>query len=45
MSIRKRRKDGSAFPPLEPIAGNGLLDRRALLRRGIVLAGAVTVTE
>jgi hypothetical protein len=42
MSIRKRRKDGSAFPPLEPIAGNGLLDRRALLGRGIVLAGAVT---
>src|SRR5258707_7273663 len=42
MSVRKRRKDGSAFPPLEPIAGNGLLDRRALLGRGIVLAGAVT---
>src|SRR3989442_3124345 len=42
MSIRKRRKDGSAFAPLEPIAGNGLLDRRALLGRGIVLAGAVT---
>ena len=36
MSIRKRRKDGSAFPPPEPIAGNGLLDRRALLGRGIV---------
>src|SRR6266566_103627 len=42
MSIRKRRKDGSAFAPLEPIAGNGLLDRRALLGRGIVLAGAMT---
>src|SRR5262250_780618 len=42
MSIRKRRKDGSAFPPLDPIAGNGLLDRRALLGRGIVIAGAVT---
>ena len=42
MSIRKRRKDGSASPPLEPVAGNGLLDRRALLRQGIVLAGAVT---
>src|SRR2546430_2643420 len=39
MSIRKRR-DG-APPPFEQVAGNGLLDRRALLGRGIVLAGAV----
>ena len=44
MSMRKPRKDGGAFPPLDPVAANGLLDR-ALLRRGIVLAGAVTVTE
>ena len=29
-------------PPLEPVAGNGLLDRRALLGRGIVFAGAMT---
>ncbi len=42
MSVRKRRKDGSASPPLEPVAGNGLLDRRALLGQGIVLAGAVS---
>ncbi len=42
MGIRKRRKDGSASPPLEPIAGNGLLDRRTLLGRGIVLAGAAS---
>ena len=42
MRIRKRRNDGSASPPLEPVAGNGLLDRRALLGQGIVLAGAVT---
>jgi sulfane dehydrogenase subunit SoxC len=42
MSIRKRRKGRSASPPLDPVAGNGLLDRRALLGRGIVLAGAVT---
>jgi sulfane dehydrogenase subunit SoxC len=42
MSVRKRRKDGSASPPLEPVAGNGLLDRRALLGQGIVLAGAIT---
>jgi sulfane dehydrogenase subunit SoxC len=27
-------------PPFEPVAGNGLLDRRALLGRGIVFAGA-----
>src|SRR5260370_7780208 len=39
MSIRKRR-DG-APPPFERVAGNGLLDRRALLGRGIVLAGAM----
>jgi sulfane dehydrogenase subunit SoxC len=42
MRIRKRRKDGSASPPLDPVAGNGLLDRRALLGQGIVLAGAIT---
>ena len=42
MSMRKPRKDESAFPPLDPVAANGLLDRRALLGRGIVLAGAVT---
>src|SRR5919108_46386 len=34
-----RRHGGS--PPLEPVAGNGLLDRRALLGRGIVFAGAM----
>ena len=42
MGIRKHRKDGSASPPLEPVAGNGLLDRRTLLGRGIVLAGAAS---
>ena len=42
MSIRKRRKDGSASPPLEPVAGNGLLDRRALLGQGIIFVGAIT---
>src|SRR5438874_2788091 len=39
MNIRKCRK--TEAPPLEPIAGNGLLDRRALLGRGIVFAGAM----
>src|SRR6201982_4200684 len=39
MSIRKHR---TASPPLEPVAGNGLLDRRALLRGGAMVAGAMT---
>jgi sulfane dehydrogenase subunit SoxC len=36
-----RRNDRGNLP-LEPIAGNGLLDRRALLRGGVALAGAAT---
>jgi sulfane dehydrogenase subunit SoxC len=39
MSFRKRREGASQ--PFEQVAGNGLLDRRALLGRGIMLAGAV----
>jgi len=39
MSFRKR---GQAAPPIEHVAGNGLLHRRALLGRGIAFAGAVT---
>jgi sulfane dehydrogenase subunit SoxC len=38
MNIRKRRK----APPPEPIAGTGLLDRRALLGPSIVFGGATT---
>ena len=38
MTIRKRRN----APPPEPSAGNGLLDRRMLLGRGIMFAGATT---
>ena len=38
MTSRKRR----TAPPPEPVAGNGLLDRRALLGRGIIFAGATT---
>jgi sulfane dehydrogenase subunit SoxC len=30
----------SALDSLQPVAGNGLLDRRALLGKGIFLAGA-----
>jgi sulfane dehydrogenase subunit SoxC len=40
MRFRKRRGGGDA-PPLEPVAGNGLLDRRALLRGGAAMAGAI----
>jgi len=36
MSNRKRQ---TGAPPLESVAGNGLLHRRALLGRGIFLAG------
>ncbi len=40
MSLRKRRK--TEAPPIEQVAGNGLLDRRALLRGGAMVAGAMT---
>ena len=39
MSIRKRRVSS---PQIEQVAGNGLLNRRALLRGGAVVAGAMT---
>jgi sulfane dehydrogenase subunit SoxC len=42
MSIRKNRS-GTA-PPLEDVAGNGLLHRRALLGSGLALAGAAIGT-
>jgi len=37
----RKRKAGGVAPPLEPVAGNGLLHRRALLGSGIVFAGAL----
>ena len=37
MTNRTRR---GGTPPFEQVAGNGLLDRRALLGRGIAIAGA-----
>ena len=37
MSISNRRNDLDA---LAPVAGNGLIDRRALLGRGVLFAGA-----
>jgi len=39
MRMRKRR--GFA-PPLEQVAGNGLIHRRALLGSGIMFAGALS---
>ena len=42
MRIRARRMRSAAF---EPVAGNGLLDRRILLRSGIALAGSLTATS
>jgi len=44
MSLLTPRKGASARVPLEPIAGNGLLHRRALLGGGIAFAGAMTST-
>src|SRR5262249_33143232 len=41
MSIRKNRTHDFASSSPEPVAGNGLLHRRALLERGVMLAGAV----
>src|SRR5436190_898043 len=40
MSLSKRSRAEKQTEALEPVAGNGLLHRRALLGRGIMLAGA-----
>jgi sulfane dehydrogenase subunit SoxC len=37
----KRSNIGAKSPPFEFVAGNGLIDRRALLGRGVMLAGAL----
>jgi len=42
MSIFKRRKGGGVSLIQQPVAGNGLLDRRLLLQRGVAFAGAMT---
>jgi len=39
------RKSGKAPPSLEFAAGNGLIDRRALLGRGVALAGAASAAS
>ena len=41
MSIFKHRRSRTADASVEAVAGNGLLHRRALLGRGLLLAGAV----
>jgi sulfane dehydrogenase subunit SoxC len=42
MSISDRRRRTTKSSPVEAVAGNGLLDRRALLGRGVILAGAMS---
>ena len=37
----KNSNAGGKSPPFEFVAGNGLIDRRALLGRGVVFAGAM----
>ena len=44
MSISKHRRSRTADASVEAVAGNGLLHRRALLGRGLLLAGAVDAT-
>ena len=39
--MNRHRRSTSEAPPPEPVAGNGLLHRRALLRGGAMIAGAV----
>ena len=42
MSISNHRGRRTRFSASQAVAGNGLLDRRALLGRGVVLAGAMS---
>src|ERR1700759_1353807 len=41
MSTSGHRPSRGKSSPMEAVAGNGLLDRRALLGRGVILAGAI----
>jgi sulfane dehydrogenase subunit SoxC len=41
MSTSGHRPRRGKLSPVEAVAGNGLLDRRALLGRGVILAGAI----
>jgi sulfane dehydrogenase subunit SoxC len=42
MGIFSRRKSRQSIDSLQPVAGNGVLDRRALLGRGLAFAGAAS---
>jgi sulfane dehydrogenase subunit SoxC len=42
MSISSHRRPKAKYSSIEAVAGNGLLDRRALLGRGVVFAGAMS---
>src|ERR1700756_5270453 len=41
MSTSGHHSSRGKSSPMEAVAGNGLLDRRALLGRGVILAGAI----
>ena len=41
MTSSDHRRGRTNSSPIEAVAGNGLLNRRALLGRGVVLAGAM----
>src|SRR5207237_2748681 len=41
MSTSGHRPRSGKSSPIDAVAGNGLLDRRALLGRGVILAGAI----
>jgi sulfane dehydrogenase subunit SoxC len=41
MSVSNHRRHRTKYSSVEAVAGNGLLSRRALLGRGIILAGAL----
>ena len=45
MSISDRRGSPTKVPPVEAVAGNGLLHRRTLLGRGAILAGALSAAR
>jgi sulfane dehydrogenase subunit SoxC len=42
MSISDHRRSRAKYSSIEAVAGNGLLNRRALLGRGVVFAGAMS---
>jgi sulfane dehydrogenase subunit SoxC len=45
MSTSNHRRRGTRYPSIEAVAGNGLLNRRALLGRGAIIADAVSAAR